>query len=130
MGWGCDWLPFRRISQGSGDSATIYTNTVAEGTTPHTIGWIHCINTNANPRFLKLYNKPSPDVGVDTPVFTFEIPGFSPGGTGFTIPMHPGSRIEIAGAATGIGMGLTVNAADNDTTGVAGGEIVVNIGYA
>lgn len=86
--------------------------------------WLVVTNTNASPRYLKLYNKASaPTVGTDTPVHTFLIPGDS-GGRGFAIPLP----VPIT-FATGIALALTTGAADADTGAVAANEIIVNGGY-
>lgn len=84
-------------------------------------GW-YLSNTNANPRYVKLYNKASaPTVGTDTPVMTLLVPG-----TG-------GSNI-VSGLGivfdTGIAFGTTTAPADSDTSVVAVNEIIVNLFYA
>lgn len=76
-------------------------------------------NTNSSPRYLKLYDRASaPTVGTHTPAMT--------------IPVHRLSKIDIPHGATfasGIGIGLTTGAADNDTGGVAANELAVTVLY-
>lgn len=83
-------------------------------------------NTNASPRYLKLYNKASaPTVGTDVPVLVFLIPGNTAGaGTNLGINIG-GLRFT-----TGIALALTTGAADTDNTAVALNEIIVNYGFA
>jgi len=76
-------------------------------------------NTNSSPRYLKLYDTASaPTVGTTTPKIT--------------IPVLRLSKIDIPHGATfasGIGIGLTTGAADNDTGGVAQDEVAVTVFY-
>ncbi len=80
-------------------------------------------NAAAGVRWLKLYNKATaPTVGTDTPVQTLVLPASAP----FSFEWRNGYSFS-----TGIGFGLTVNAADNDTTAVTAGDILgLNIDYA
>jgi hypothetical protein len=78
-------------------------------------------NTVAAKKYIKLYNKATaPTVGTDVPVVTLVIPASSY------------FNIDIPGRAfaTGIGVGITGAAADNDTTAVGAGDIeCLNIFY-
>lgn len=86
---------------------------------------IYAHNTNASPRFLKLYNKASaPTVGTDTPVLTLPIPG-NASGAGFVLDTG-GMGIAFA---TGIALAITGAVTDADTTAVALNEVVVNLLY-
>jgi hypothetical protein len=85
---------------------------------------IQVFNTNANPRYLKLYNKASaPSVGSDTPVKTILIPG-NAAGAGVVKNWDKGLEFS-----TGISYALTTGIGDADATAVAANEIVVNIDY-
>lgn len=79
-------------------------------------------NTAAAARYLKLYNKATaPTVGTDTPVQTY----FLAAGADFEITFDTPYYFSL-----GIGFGLTVNAADADTTALTAGDIVCqNIVY-
>lgn len=101
------------------------TNATSTKASAGTLGYITASNVNASPRYLKVYNKASsPTVGTDTPVHTFLIPG-NTAGAGTNIPLPPqGIKLD-----TGIAFALTTGAADNDNTGVAATEIIVNFGY-
>lgn len=91
-----------------------------------TIGYLMCSNTNASPRYLKIYNKATaPTVGTDTPVHTFLIPGNSTNGAGFVISLPP----QGISLGTGIAFALTTGVAVADTAAVAANEIVVNYGW-
>jgi hypothetical protein len=86
---------------------------------------VYCHNTNASPRFLKLYNKASaPTVGTDTPVLTLPIPG-NAAGAGFVLDTG-GMGIAFG---TGIALAITTGVADADTGAVAANEVVVNLLY-
>lgn len=84
---------------------------------------ITCSNTNAAVRYLKLYDKATaPTVGTDTPIWTLAIP---PNSGGYSVPLPVGLKF-----ANGIGFGMTVNAADADSTAVAAGDLVgFNLAY-
>jgi phosphohistidine swiveling domain-containing protein len=85
---------------------------------------IEVFNTNANPRYFKLYNKASaPTIGTDTPVKTITLPGRAEG-AGVVINWDKGLAFSL-----GIGFGLTTGVADADTGAVAASEIVVNVNY-
>lgn len=100
------------------------TNATVVKSSAGTLYLLTCSNTNANARYLKLYNKAtSPTVGTDTPVFTFLIPGNTVG-AGSNIPI-PACGIAFS---TGISFALTANAADSDNTAVTANENIVNIG--
>lgn len=80
------------------------------------------LNLGTSVAYLKLYNKATaPSPGSDTPVQTYPIPS-NEGGLSLQFP---------AGLAfgTGIGIAITGGAADNDTTAVAAGEVLVNLQY-
>ncbi len=74
-------------------------------------------NINAAIRYLKLYNSTTVTVGTTTPILTIAIPA--------------GGAVQFDGGcngirfATGICLGITTGAADNDTGAVAAGEIKV-----
>jgi hypothetical protein len=79
-------------------------------------------NINAAARFLKLYNKAtSPTVGTDVPVLTIPVPANTVVSVQFG---RIGHRFS-----SGIGIAMTVNAADSDTTAVAANEIKASLGY-
>ena len=87
-------------------------------------GW-YITNTNANPRFVKLYDKASaPTVGTDTPKLTLVIPG-STTGAGSNVHFNPAVNFT-----TGIAIAITGVVTDADTTAVALNEVVVNLFYA
>jgi hypothetical protein len=104
-------------------SAATTNATSVKGSAGQVYGY-YVSNTNASPRYLKLYNKAtSPTVGTDTPVLTLLIPGNASGVAGhveFT------NGIEFT---TGIAFALTTGVADADTGAVAANEIVLNLFY-
>lgn len=71
--------------------------------------------------YLKFYNKATaPVVGTDTPVFTLAL---AEGVNDLDLGNHP--------FPLGIGYGLTVNAADNDTTALTAADFLgLNVQYA
>jgi hypothetical protein len=79
-------------------------------------------NTSAAMKFVKTFNKATaPIPGTDTPEQCYPIPA----GQTVVIP------VPVAGNryATGLGYSITALAADNDTTAVAAGDVIVNIIY-
>lgn len=116
---GTGYTPGHLISAAS-TNATVIKNTAG------TLGYLTASNVNAAARYLKLYDSSAtPNVGTDTPVHTFIIPGNTAGG-GTNIPI-PTQGIVFA---NGIALALTVEATDAGATGVALSEIVVNYGTA
>lgn len=79
-------------------------------------------NTAASPRYVKLYNKATaPTVGTDVPLFTIQVTA------GATLPVSFGAVGHRF--ATGIGLAITANAADTDTTAVGASEVKVATSY-
>jgi len=79
-------------------------------------------NISAGAKYLKLYNKASaPTVGTDTPVMTIPIPA------GSAVSLDLGA-VGVAFSA-GIAYAITGAGAVSDTTAVAAGDVVVNLGY-
>lgn len=89
--------------------------------------WITSVtNTNASPRYLKIFNKASaPTMGTDTPIQNILIPGNATGAG--NNPHFPPMGIALG---TGISFALTTGAALLDTGAVAASEISVNLAYA
>lgn len=80
-------------------------------------------NAATGVRYLKIYNKASaPTVGTDTPVKTLALPPQAAFAFDFPVGYY---------LATGIGIGLTIDAADASVAFVAAGDIVgLNVDYA
>lgn len=79
-------------------------------------------NTAASPRYVKFYNKATaPTVGTDVPLFTIQV------AAGATLPVSFGAVGHRF--ATGIGLAITANAADTDTTAVGASEVKVATSY-
>jgi hypothetical protein len=80
-------------------------------------------NTNANPRFLKIYDKASnPVLASDTPKWTVMIPGNASGVSG-SIKFH---GLQFS---SGIAIAITGAVGDTDTTAISANEVIVNLGY-
>jgi hypothetical protein len=109
-------IPFKRVSTADTNAAVIKTSA----------GWlasVHATNTNATARYLKLYNKATaPTVGTDVPVHTLLIPASA------AAPLQFNPAIAERFTA-GIAMALTVENTDVGSTGVAAGDILVNVAY-
>lgn len=83
-------------------------------------------NINSTWRVLKLYNLAIvPIAASHTPVLRYVIPGATPGGAGFDIPLASVGCQFSSGLAFGVSTGL----ADTDTTGVSSGDVVINLIY-
>jgi hypothetical protein len=117
--------------------------TGANGTTPYKL--ISLATTNANVvkssggnlysivaigltstvRYLKLYNKATaPIVGTDVPVMTIPIPA-NLQGAGIAIPFTIGVNFPL-----GISLAITATVADNGSTAVGAGDVIINLTYA
>lgn len=104
-------------------SANNTTGILAKNAAGQVYGWA-ITNTNASPRFVKLYNKASAaTVGTDTPVVTLLIPG-NANGSGQLASFTSGIQF-----ATGVSYGITTGVADNDTGAPAANEVIVNLFY-
>lgn len=109
-------------SVSAANSANSTNATSAKGSAGRLHGYA-VYNSNASPRYLKIYNKASaPTVGTDTPFWRVLIP--AGGGANVSFP-SPGITL-----GTGIAWALTTGAADSDTGAVASNEIQVNITYS
>lgn len=112
------------ITNGKVISAASTNATVIKSTTGN-LYFLSASNTNASPRYLKLYAKSTaPTVGTDVPFHVFMIPGNS-AGAGTNLPI-PGTAITFN---AGLGIAITTGAPDSDTGAVAANEIIVNYSY-
>lgn len=111
------FTPGKRISQAS-------TNAVNVKNSGGTLGYICATNTNAAPRYVKIYDKATaPTVGTDAPIHVFMVPGNSSGaGTNFA---PPGGITFV----NGFSFAMTAGSADSDSTPVAAQEVIFNYGY-
>jgi len=85
-----------------------------------------CTNSNASPRYVKIYNLGSaPTVGTSGVFTRFAIPGTSGGVAGHRIGWPP----DGVAMDTGFGVGLTTGIADNDTGAVGANEVACSFFY-
>lgn len=104
------------------NSAASTNATSAKGSAGRLHGY-SVFNSNASPRYLKIYNKASaPTVGSDTPFMRVLIPA---GGGANAFWPSPGITM-----GTGIAWALTTGAADSDSGAVAANEIQVQVIYS
>jgi hypothetical protein len=83
----------------------------------------YATNTGTTPAFVKLYNKATaPTVGTDAPAMIIPVPAAVAGVPGVaTLPIgHNGFRFAL-----GLGIAITGNVADNDTTPIGAGQVKV-----
>ena len=86
---------------------------------------IVAIGLTSTVRYLKLYNKATaPNVGTDIPVMTIPIPANTQG-AGIAIPFTIGVNFPL-----GISLAITGTAADNGTTAIGAGDVIINLTYA
>ena len=98
------------------------TNPVLVKGSAGTLFSIAASNIGAAAAYLKLYNKATaPTVGTDVPVLTIQIPASGVQQFDFGTLGHR--------FATGIGIGITGAAADNDTTAIAAAQVKVLTSY-
>lgn len=101
--------------------ATADTNSASVKGSAGTFLGIHVGNAAAYAVYVKLYNKATaPTVGTDTPVAVFTVP---PAGS---INFAPPSGLAFA---TGIGIGITKDAANADTTALTAKDCTVVLAY-
>lgn len=82
-------------------------------------------NSGTTVAFVKLYNKATaPVVGTDVPEMIIRVPGAAAGDIGQVelTPGFNGYRFPL-----GLGIAITGNAADSDTTAVAAGQVKVKL---
>lgn len=118
------YITFNQIGQavaGFHRVSTADTNAAVIKAGPGIVTGLVVTNSNAAPRYLKLYNKATaPTVGTDIPAFTF------------LIPTNLGVNIDMASGlyfSTGISMAITTGAADTDTGAAAVAEQIVSLQY-
>jgi hypothetical protein len=109
--------PYSRLSANTTNAVSIV------GTQTNLLGgWI--TNTNASPRYVKLYNKATaPDPASDTPVLRLLIPG-NANGAGGVCAIPAGIQFSL-----GLAMLIVTGVGDTDATAVAANEIIVNLWY-
>jgi len=106
-------------------SANNVTGVSIKGSAGQVAGW-SIVNTNANPRYVRLYNKATAPTTSDTSLIVVRIvvPGNTvAAGNNFSLP--PGFSFS-----SGIGIITTTGVADNDTGAPAANEVIVNVFYA
>lgn len=113
----------QRVTEGSAiphkaiSLATVNNTLVKAGVA--TLTKVAIFNTVASIRYIKFYDKlTAPVAGTDVPVQTYQIPASG------SLILSP----QI-GFLLGLGYALTALVADNDTTAVGAGDLVVNLGY-
>lgn len=87
---------------------------------------IQAFNTNANPRYIKIYNKtgtPAPASDSASIAWRGIIPG-NASGSGFTVIFPTGIAL-----GTGIGISITASAGDSDNTSILANEVSFNVEY-
>lgn len=85
------------------------------GAAPYKLQRFFGRSARATACFLKIYAKTAAAVGTDTPAMTIEIPASSR----FDIDLGGWQSV-----AAGVSYAITANAADNDATGIAAGDII------
>ncbi len=90
------------------------------------VRWLHVINLDSTPVYLKLYNGTAADVVVGTtvPQHTFAVPSQGDAnGAGFTL------AVEGLQFTAGLTVAATTGVAVADTTGPGTNELILNLGY-
>lgn len=86
---------------------------------------IIAIGVTSTVRYLKLYNKATmPTLNIDVPIMTIPIPANTQG-AGVCLPFSMGVNFS-----NGISIAITANPADNDTTPIGAGDVIVNLTHA
>jgi hypothetical protein len=110
-----DAYSFIAAGTGDGDAQLIVGS-------PCNVYMLTCSNINATARYFKVYNKATAATSADVPVFRFVVAPDS-GVTGFALPV--GIYFPL-----GLSFRLTTGSADNDSSEVAAGELIVNAAYS
>jgi hypothetical protein len=99
------------------------TNATVVKSAPASIGLLSMFHASGSggSKFVKIYNKATTPTASDVPIFTFVI--------------RPNETINIVPAIPfffdqGLSYRMTANYADSDNTGVAAGELAINVAYA
>jgi hypothetical protein len=101
------------------------TNANVVKASPGNLYSIVAIGLTSTVRYLKLYNTAtSPIVGTNVPVMTIPIPANTQG-AGISIPFSMGVNFPL-----GISLAITATAADNGSTAVGAGDVIINLTYA
>lgn len=107
----------RLISLGSANA------TVVKASPGQVFSW-NMSNINAAPAYVKIYDKATtPVVGTDIPKLTITLPGSAAGA------LNISDLLEPAFFSNGISFAIVTGAADNNNTGVAAGDVVINLMY-
>lgn len=110
------WTPSRIISAASNNATVVKASAGV-------LGFVSVSNLNAAVRYLKIYDKATaPAPGSDIAKIVVAIP------TG-SVPVNLALPDEGIAFAAGISFALVTGILDNDNTGVAASEILVNLGY-
>lgn len=101
------------------------TNVTLVKASPGNLYSLIVIGLTSTVRYLKIYNVNSaPTVGTTVPLMTIPIPANTQG-AGVSIPFSMGVNFSA-----GIYIAITAQAADNDATAVAAGDVIVNLTFA
>jgi len=104
------------------------TNATNVKDSPGTLYLCAATNNGAAPAYIKWYDKAvPPTVGTDIPVLVFEVvANATPAlGAGTNIPLNS----KGAAFSRGLSFAITGGIADNDTTAVGAGQVILNYGY-
>lgn len=108
--------PFHLVSAGSAN------NTNIKASAGSLYGYSISNTTASTTEFVKFFNKATtPAAGTDTPIWTVQVPGSSTVTAYFSTPI---------GCSAGLGLATVTGAADNSSTGVSAGDLVINVAYA
>jgi hypothetical protein len=108
--------PFHLVSAGSAN------NTNVKASAGSLYGYSISNTTASTTEFVKFFNKATaPAAGTDTPIWTVQIAGSATVTAYFSTPIA---------CSAGLGLATVTGAADNSSTGVSAGDLVINVLYA
>jgi len=108
--------PFHLVSAGSAN------NTNIKASAGSLYGYSISNTTASTTEFVKFFNKATaPVAGTDTPIWTVQIAGSTTVTAYFSTPIA---------CSLGLGLATVTGAADNNSTGVSAGDLVINAIYA
>ncbi len=102
-------------------SAASANNTNVKSSAGSIYGYSISNTTASTTEFVKLYNKATaPVAGTDTPIWSIQVAGSTTVTAYFSVPI---------GCSAGVGLATVTTAADAGSTGVASGDLIINLIY-
>ena len=107
--------PFHLVSAGSANNTNIKPSNAS------IYGYSISNTTASTTEFVKFFNKATtPAAGTDIPIWSVQVPGASTVTAYFSVPIS---------CSAGLGLATVTGAADNNSSAVSAGDLVINVVY-